>query len=68
MVEHPWPLKNKLPAGHQPFTKWELLEMLEDVPDPETPIWIDNYWQIRRQITQRPVDLMYIATDGFHIG
>lgn len=68
MVEHPWPLKNKLPAGHQHFTKSELLEILEEVNDEETPIWIDNYWQIRRQITQRPVELMYIDDDGFHIG
>jgi hypothetical protein len=67
MVDHPWPLKNKLPAGHQHMTKSDLLDLLEAVPDPETPIWIDNYWQIGRQITQRPVDLMYIATDGFHI-
>ena len=35
--------------------------------DPETPIWID-YWQIRRQITQRPVELMSPSEDGFNIG
>jgi hypothetical protein len=38
MVEHPWPLKNKLPAGQQHFTKSELLEILEEVPDSEAPI------------------------------
>lgn len=68
MVEHPWPLKNKPPAEHQRITKSELLRFLEEIPDPDTPIWIDNYWQVRRQITQRPVELMYPSEDGFHIG
>jgi hypothetical protein len=31
-------------------------------------IWIDNYWQIRHQITQRPVEVLYTDPDGFHIG
>jgi hypothetical protein len=68
MVEHPWPLKNSLPIGHSHFTKAELIELLAHVEDDETPIWIDNYWQLRRQITQRPIELMYAADDGFHIG
>ena len=68
MVEHPWPLKNKVPDGHQHITKSDLVEILEKLSDPDTPIWIDNYWQVGRQIAQRPIELMYPSDDGFHIG
>jgi hypothetical protein len=69
MAEHPWPLKNKLPEGHRHFTKADLLEIFEEAKlADDDPIWIDNYWQIRRQITQRPIEVMYIDNDGFHIG
>ena len=67
MVEHPWPLTNKLPAGYQHITKAELLEFMDHV-DLDTPIWIDNYRQICHQITQRPVEATALAEDGFHIG
>jgi hypothetical protein len=69
MAEHPSPLKNPLPKGHQHFTKADLVEIWEEagVKD-DDPIWIDNYWQVRRQITQRPIDVMYSDDDGFHIG
>lgn len=66
MTEHVWPLKNKLPEGYQFFTKEDLLEFLSEV-DAETPIWLDNYWQPIRQITQRPMELMAIDSDGVHI-
>lgn len=67
MHNHPWPLKNRIPDAFEFFTKAELIEFLDEVPD-DTPIWIDNYWQIRHQITQRPVELLYVNPDGFHIG
>jgi hypothetical protein len=67
MQNHPWPLKNRIPDAFEFFTKAELIEFLDEVPD-DTPIWIDNYWQIRHQITQRPVELLYADPDGFHIG
>ncbi|MFU8947531.1 hypothetical protein ACLRGF_12465 [Mycetocola zhadangensis] len=68
MVEHNWPLKDTLPAGPQHITKSELLEFLDEVADPEAPIWIDNYRQIRHQITQRPIHVLINAPDGAHIG
>jgi hypothetical protein len=67
MAEYVWPLKNKLPIPHFPFTKEDLLDALEEFPD-DTPLWIDNYRQIRHNIAQRPVDVMYIGDDGFHLG
>lgn len=67
MHDHPWPLKNRTPAGHEFFAKDELLEALAHVPD-DTPIWIDNYWQVRHQITQRPLEVLYPDVDGFHLG
>lgn len=67
MAENTWPLKNKLPEGHQFFTKADLLEFLSEVDD-ETPIWLNNYWQPIRQITQRPMDLMANRPDGIHLG
>lgn len=67
MVEHNWPLKNKLPAGYQHLTKAELLEFMDHV-HPDTPIWIDNYWPVRHHITQRPVEMTALGEDGFHIG
>ena len=67
MPNHPWPLKNRIPAEFEFFTKAELIEFLDEVPD-DTPIWIDNYWQVRHQITQRPVEVLYADPDGFHIG
>lgn len=44
-----------------------LREILDEVDD-ETPLWINNYWQPIRQITQRPVDLIAIRPDGVHLG
>lgn len=67
MAENTWPLKNRLPEGHLFLTKAELLEILDEVDD-ETPLWINNYWQPIRQITQRPVDLIAIRPDGVHLG
>ncbi|MGV9768314.1 hypothetical protein ACWDR7_02345 [Microbacterium sp. NPDC003461] len=67
MAENTWPLKNKLPEGHLFLTKAELIEILDEVDD-ETPLWINNYWQPIRQITQRPVDLIAIRPDGVHLG
>lgn len=66
MRDHPWPLKKKLPKGHVPLTKAELVEILESLPD-DAPLWIDNHRQPIRSITQRPVDLMYIGVGGLHI-
>ncbi|GAB2506681.1 hypothetical protein GCM10027064_00210 [Microbacterium petrolearium] len=67
MAENTWPLKNRLPEGHLFLTKAELLEIRDEVDD-ETPLWINNYWQPIRQITQRPVDLIAIRPDGVHLG
>lgn len=64
--EHAWPLKNKLSPGYQFFTKADLLELLSEV-DEETPIWLNNYWQPMRQITQRPMELFALRPDGVHI-
>jgi len=66
MAENTWPLKNKLPEGYQFFTKADLLEFLSDVDD-ETPIWLNNYWQPERQITQRPMEFLAIRPDGVHL-
>ncbi|GAA2181807.1 hypothetical protein GCM10009785_18400 [Brooklawnia cerclae] len=66
MAEHAWPLKNKLPADYVQFTKSDLVEFLDLIEDDETPVWIDNYWQIKQQITQRPIELLYISEDGAH--
>ncbi len=55
------------PGQCTPFTKGELIEFLDQVDD-ETPLWIDNYWQLLRQITQRPIDLIAVSTDGVHFG
>src|SRR5690606_28397524 len=66
MAENTWPLKNKLPEGYQFFTKADLLEFLSEVDD-ETPIWLNNYWQPVRQITQRPMEFMAVRPDGVHI-
>lgn len=66
MAENTWPLKNKLPEGYQFFTKADLLEFLSEVDD-ETPIWLNNYWQPVRQITQRPMEFMAARPDGVHI-
>ena len=68
-MSHPWPLKNPLPENHQHFTRADLLEFLDlaGVGD-DTPIWIDNYRQIRHSIAQRPIDLMYADDDGVHLG
>ena len=68
MVEHNWPLKNRIPAEFQFFTISEMIEIFAEIPDVETPLWIDNYWQVRHQITQRPVEVMHLSDDGFHIG
>lgn len=67
MADNTWPLKNRLPAGHQFFTKSDVIEFLDGLDD-DTPIWIDNYWQPLRQITQRPVDLIAARADGIHFG
>jgi len=67
MVEHNWPLKNKLPEGHQHFTTHELIELFQEIGEDE-PVWIDNYWQPIRQITQRPIDVVGRSADGWHIG
>lgn len=64
--EHAWPLKTKLSEGYQFFTKSDLLEFLSQVDD-ETPIWLNNYWQPVRQITQRPMELLAVRPDGVHI-
>lgn len=66
MSENTWPLKNKLPEGYQFFTKSDLLEFLSEVDD-ETPIWLNNYWQPVRQITQRPMEFLAVRPDGVHI-
>lgn len=67
MAENPWPLKNKLPEEYLFFTKADLLEFLSDLDD-QTPIWIDNYWQPVRQITQRPLEVITSWPDGVHLG
>lgn len=61
-----WPLKNKLHEGYQVFTKVDLLELLGQIND-ETPIWLNNYWQPLRQITQRPMEFLAVRPDGVHI-
>ena len=66
MTTNTWPLKKPLPHGHRFITKSGLMEVL-DMVDDDTPIWINNYWQPIRQITQRPVDLIAIRPDGLHI-
>lgn len=66
MAENTWPLKHKLPEGYQFFTKADLLEFLSEVDD-ETPIWLNNYWQPVRQITQRPMEFMGVRPDGVHV-
>jgi hypothetical protein len=66
--KHDWPLKNPLPDGHQHFTKSELIEILNEVDGDDEPVWIDNYWQPVRQITQRPIDVIGHSEDGWHIG
>lgn len=54
-MSHPWPLKNRLPEHHQHFTRAELIEFLDGAGvEDDTPIWIDNYRQIRHSIAQRP--------------
>ena len=69
MAEHPWPFKNPIPAEFNFFTVQELIETFAAAQvSPDTPLWIDNYWQIRRQIMQRPAELLYTAEDGFHLG
>lgn len=65
---HDLPLKNRLPEGYQPFTKADLLDFLAEAGDRDTPIWIDNYWQPVRGITQRPIELMGCSEDGIHLG
>ncbi|RNE62361.1 hypothetical protein [Cryobacterium tepidiphilum] len=65
MAEHSWPLRSALPAGHDPFTKTDLIGFLDHFDD-ETPIWLDNYRQLR-PITQYPIDLMIGAADGIHL-
>jgi len=67
MVEHDWPSKNKLPEGRQHFTTHELIEMFQEIGEDE-PVWIDNYWQLIRRITQRPIDVVSRSADGWHIG
>lgn len=62
MVEQNWPLKNKLPEGHQ-----HLIEIFAELED-DNPVWIDNYWQPVRQITQRRIDVIGHGEDGWHIG
>lgn len=66
MSEHRWPLKNKLPEGYLHFTKADLLEFLSYVDD-DAPIWLNNYWQPVRQITQRPLEMMATDDDGVHL-
>ena len=66
-MSHPWPLKNPLPERHQYFTRQELIEFLDGVDD-DTPVWIDNYRQIRHSIAQRPIDVIAMHSDGVHIG
>lgn len=66
MAENTWPLRNKLPKGYHFFTKADLLEFLSEVDD-ETPIWLNNYWQPVRQITQRPMEFMAVHPDGVHL-
>ncbi|MFC7581392.1 hypothetical protein ACFQ23_00615 [Schaalia naturae] len=65
-TDHSWPLRRRLPAGFAFFTKTSLLECLDEVGDDE-PIWLDNYWQPIRQITQRPLELIYPHDDGLHL-
>ena len=67
MADNIWPLKNRLPEGHQFLTKSDVIESLNGLDD-DTPVWIDNYWQPVRQITQRPVDLIAARPDGIHFG
>ncbi len=67
MAEHTWPLKNRIPAEFVFFTKGELIEILDGIDD-ETPIWINNYWQPVRQITQRPMEVYANRPDGIHLG
>lgn len=67
MADHTWPLKNRLPKGHEFLTASDAIELLSDVPG-DTPIWIDNYWQPVRQIAQRPADLIAVGPDGIHFG
>jgi hypothetical protein len=68
-MSHPWPFKNPVPEHHQHFTRSELIDFLDGagVGD-DTPIWIDNYRQIRHSIAQRPIDVIAIHIDGVHIG
>jgi|GEM_PF-2363339 len=69
MVEHNWPLKNKLGPNHPHVTRGELIEWLTEFGGvDDDPVWIDNYWQIRHQITQRPIEHFCHSEDGFHIG
>jgi len=69
MQNHRWPLKNKLPDPHIPIARADLEEFLDAARvQPDDAIWTDNYWQPVRQITQRPVDLIYISEDGVHLG
>ncbi|GAA5202184.1 hypothetical protein [Microbacterium jejuense] len=67
MADNTWPLKNRLPEGHQFFTTSDVIEFLSGFDD-DTPVWIDNYWQPVRQITQRPLDLIAAGSDGIHFG
>lgn len=63
-----WPLKNRLPEGYRQFTKADLLDFLAEAGDRDTLIWIDNYWQPVRGITQRPIELMGFSEGGIHLG
>lgn len=69
MGNHPWPLANTLPTGYQPLTLGDLREILSliESANDNTRIWLDNYWQPVRQITQRPVELIYHGEDGIHL-
>ncbi|MGO2048041.1 hypothetical protein [Brachybacterium alimentarium] len=67
MENHSWPLKKRLPEGCQPFTKADPLDHLAEASDDDAPIWIDNYWQPIRGITQRPVELMVSSEDDIHL-
>ncbi|WP_159599183.1 hypothetical protein [Agromyces humi] len=69
MDDHPWPLKNKLPDGHEHFTRAMLIEFLDAAGvEDDSPIWIDNYRQIRHMIAQRPMEVLAVHSDGVHLG
>jgi hypothetical protein len=68
MVDRNWPLKDKLQRGHPHVTRGEFVEWLTEFGGSnDDPVWIDNYWQIRHQITQRPIEHFSLGADGLHI-